>query len=78
MLANKSLWLLVAAILVVGVGGAVLVYRFFHPTQSGNAPVANSAGKGVQEFLQVLLALPPRLSNLTAFLRHGASSAMRR
>ncbi len=46
MLANKSLWLLVAAILVVGVGGAVLVYRFFHPTQSGNAPVANSAGKG--------------------------------
>jgi len=46
MLANKSLWFLVGGILVIGIGGAVLVYRFFHPKQIVAAPVVNSAGKG--------------------------------
>jgi len=46
MLANKGLWFLVVGILVIGVGGAVLVYRFFHPKQTVTAPVVNSAGKG--------------------------------
>ena len=46
MLANKSLWVLVGSVLLIGVIASVLLYRFFHPHADQAVPVANQTGKG--------------------------------